>query len=114
MQWIPDAVSRVDVPRNEAVLAKGPRIRYDFLVLAPGVQRNWDALPGISRAALGEHGIHSVHDREGVARTAQALKQTVSTGGRAIFADAGGSGRVLQRRREDGLPARGRPRAVAR
>ena len=89
VQWIPDAVSWVDVPRNEAVLAKGPRIRYDFLVLAPGVQRNWDALPGISRAALGEHGIHSVHDREGVARTAQALKQTVSTGGRAIFADAG-------------------------
>ena len=70
VQWIPDAVSRVDVPRNEAVLAKGPRIRYDFLVLAPGVQRNWDALPGSSRAALGEHGIHSVHDREGVARTA--------------------------------------------
>lgn len=89
VQWHQDAVVAVDAPRNEAVLARGDRVRYDFLVLAPGARPDWDAIPGVSRSVLGSHGVHSVHDAEGVARTAQALKQAVSTGGRAVFADAG-------------------------
>ena len=88
VRWIRDAVAEIDAVHDTAILSKGEKVRYDFLVLAPGVRQNWTAVEGVTLAALGRGNAHSVYDREGADRTWRALKKLASTGGRALFADA--------------------------
>ena len=88
VQWLRDAMTEIDADHNTASLAKGGRVRYDFLVLAPGVQQNWTAIQGITPSTPGRGNVHSVYDREGADRTWRALKKLASTGGRALFTDA--------------------------
>jgi len=45
-----DRVAAIDVERRAARLASGPAIRYDKLVLAPGVEMMWDEIAGLRQA----------------------------------------------------------------
>jgi sulfide dehydrogenase [flavocytochrome c] flavoprotein chain len=50
---IKDMVASIDPVKKVAVLASGPTIAYDKLVLSPGVELMWDSVQGL-RAAQGE------------------------------------------------------------
>lgn len=50
VQIVKDSVASIDAARKVAVLASGPSIAYDKLVLSPGVELMWDSVPG-SQAA---------------------------------------------------------------
>jgi len=50
---IKDMVASIDPVKKVAVLASGPSIAYDKLILSPGVDLMWDSIAG-SRAANGE------------------------------------------------------------
>ena len=88
VQWLRDAVTEIDAANNTALLSRGEKVRYDFLVLAPGIQQNWASVAGVTLASMARGNAHSVYDREGADRTWRALKKLASTGGRALFADA--------------------------
>jgi len=45
-----DRVARIDAERKQAVLASGPSIGYDKLLLAPGVDLIWDSIEGLRAA----------------------------------------------------------------
>ncbi|HEY6858468.1 MAG TPA: NAD(P)/FAD-dependent oxidoreductase [Pseudolabrys sp.] len=45
------AVKAVDPQARQVVLADGKSLSYDRLVLAPGIDLRWDAIPGYDRAA---------------------------------------------------------------
>jgi NADPH-dependent 2,4-dienoyl-CoA reductase/sulfur reductase-like enzyme len=45
-----DRVARIDVERRVALLASGPSIGYDKLVLSPGVEMMWDRVDGLQAA----------------------------------------------------------------
>jgi len=45
------AATAVDPPSHTVTLANGGTLQYDRLVLAPGIDINWDALPGYGEAA---------------------------------------------------------------
>src|SRR6266851_804655 len=45
------AATAVDPPSHTVTLANGATLQYDRLVLAPGIDINWDALPGYGEAA---------------------------------------------------------------
>lgn len=45
-----DTVSRIDVARRQVVLASGPTIGYDKLVLSPGIELMWDEVEGLRAA----------------------------------------------------------------
>ena len=45
-----DTVAHVDTDRRRARLASGTEIRYDKLLLSPGVEMIWDAVPGLRDA----------------------------------------------------------------
>src|SRR5262249_52168996 len=47
----PTEATAVDTQARMVTLATGPRLRYDRLVLAPGVDLRFDALPGYTEAA---------------------------------------------------------------
>jgi len=44
----------IDVPARSVTLSNGMRLTYDRLVLAPGIDIRWDALPGYAEAAAAQ------------------------------------------------------------
>ena len=50
VRWIQDAVTEVEPDANKVRTRSGLEIRYDFLVVATGVQLNWNAIPGLKEA----------------------------------------------------------------
>jgi sulfide dehydrogenase [flavocytochrome c] flavoprotein chain len=47
---VKDTVARIDTARKVAVLASGANIRYDKLVLSPGIDLVWDSIAGLRDA----------------------------------------------------------------
>ncbi|WP_280153101.1 NAD(P)/FAD-dependent oxidoreductase [Piscinibacter sp. XHJ-5] len=47
---VKDSVARIDAQQKVATLASGPTIRYDKLVLSPGVELVWDSIAGLQAA----------------------------------------------------------------
>ncbi|WP_310200735.1 NAD(P)/FAD-dependent oxidoreductase [Ancylobacter sp. 3268] len=49
---VPQAAARVEAERREVILADGTPIGYDRLIVAPGIELRFDALPGYDAAAV--------------------------------------------------------------
>src|SRR5690606_2979049 len=47
---VKDMVASIDPVKTVAVLASGPSIRYDKLVLSPGIELMWDSIQGLQDA----------------------------------------------------------------
>jgi sulfide:quinone oxidoreductase len=48
--WIQDAVTAVQPETNAVVLVSGDRLTYDQLIVCPGIQLDWDRVPGLVEA----------------------------------------------------------------
>jgi sulfide:quinone oxidoreductase len=48
VRWIQDAATELDPDNDQIVTAGGRRLRYRFLVVAPGIQIDWDLIPGLA------------------------------------------------------------------
>lgn len=48
--WIRDRAEQIDPENRTVTTAAGARISYGYLVVAPGIQLNWDAVPGMADA----------------------------------------------------------------
>jgi sulfide:quinone oxidoreductase len=48
--WIKEAVASFDPDNNSLTLANGETHTYDVLVVAAGIQINWDAIPGLKES----------------------------------------------------------------
>jgi sulfide:quinone oxidoreductase len=80
--WIRDSVERFEPERNLVVTASGQGFRYEWLVVSPGIQLDWDAVQGLP-AALGRDGVCSNYGYphcEGTWETLRSFK-----GGTALF-----------------------------
>ncbi len=87
VKWVKDSVVALDpVKQTVRTYTKGS-FGYDFLVLTPGLQLDWDGVDGISQATLGEGNAHCIYDFEGAQKTWIAVQQFVRQGGRGVFAD---------------------------
>ena len=82
VDWLPEAVATFEPEARTLTTADGTRVRYDWLVVCPGIQINWDAIPGL-RAALGKNGVCSNYTYDTADYTWQALRELRS--GNAIF-----------------------------
>ena len=63
------------------------KVAYDFLVLTPGIQINWEKVEGITHDTLGAGNAHCIYDYEGAQKTWKALQEFAKTGGRGIYTD---------------------------
>jgi sulfide:quinone oxidoreductase len=80
--WVRDRV-REFLPEQDAVVtAEGRAIDYDYLVVAPGIQLDWDRIAGLPDA-LGKDGVCSNYSYETVDSTWRFVQGLRS--GRAIF-----------------------------
>lgn len=87
VKWVKDTVAAVDPVWNQITTTANGKIPYDFLVLTPGVQTNWEDVEGITHNTLGQGNAHSMYDFEGAQKTWKALQDFSKTGGRAVFTD---------------------------
>ena len=80
--WIKDAVATIDPEQNQVTLASGDGVEYDYLVVAPGLQLDWDKVAGLPDA-VGRNGVSSNYRYDLAPKTWDFLKDL--RGGRAIF-----------------------------
>lgn len=80
--WIHDAVAAFEPERNAVLTRDGRRITYDQLVVAPGIQMDWDKVRGL-KENLGRHDICSNYTFATARYTWDCLRRF--QGGNAIF-----------------------------
>lgn len=86
--WIRDAAATIDAEQKIVTTAGGRTISYDWLVVAAGLQINWDKIPGL-REAVGHAGVCSNYSYATVDSTWNAIRSF--QGGRAIFTNPSGA-----------------------
>ncbi len=80
--WIRDRVATFDPDKSALVTESGTRVGYQQLVVAAGIQLNWDKIAGLA-GNLGKGGIVSNYSYDIVDKTWEALRQF--RGGNAVF-----------------------------
>ncbi len=80
--WIKDAAAGFDPDNNTVHTDGGRSIGYDVLVVCPGIQLDWDRIPGVS-ATLGRNGVSSNYTYDLAPRTWEFIRSTRS--GSAVF-----------------------------
>jgi len=83
VSWIQDAVTVLDPARNAVELKSGRRLTYDYLVVCPGLQLNWDQVAGL-RSTLGRNGVSSNYAPEYAEYTWENLRG-LKPGATALF-----------------------------
>lgn len=82
VQWIRDRVAAIEPDSRAVVTASGRRLTYDWLVVALGIQIDWNAIPGLAEG-IGTRGICSNYSYEHVAYTWESIRSF--RGGTALF-----------------------------
>lgn len=82
VSWLKDAVKGFLPDENKVELSTGQLLSYEYLIVAPGIQLNWDEVKGL-RDTLGKNGVCTNYDFKYTDYTWECLKNTKS--GKAIF-----------------------------
>lgn len=82
VEWVKWRVQGFDPEKNLVLLEDGPSIGYDYLVVAPGIQLNWDEIAGL-KETLGKNGVCSNYSYETAPYTFECIQQF--KGGNALF-----------------------------
>lgn len=82
VHWIKEAVISFQPEQNQITLNSGIQVKYDYLVVAPGIQLNWNEIKGLEEN-LGKNGVCSNYSFKTAPYTFECLKGSKS--GRAIF-----------------------------
>lgn len=81
--WLKDAAAEFLPGENALLTQSGERVTYDALVVAPGIQIDWEAIPGLPEALAAGDGVGSIWSYEHVDRTWNLIRGFA--GGRAVF-----------------------------
>jgi sulfide:quinone oxidoreductase len=90
VEWIPEMVAEIDPDANTVVTSGGKRLKYDFLVVALGLELNWEGIDGMDPKLVGTNGIGCTYaGPDGAAATFRASQQFLETGGTGLFTKPG-------------------------
>lgn len=82
VKWIQDAVLTFAPDENAVLTAQGKKISYEFLIVAPGIQLNWNQVKGLPET-IGRNGVCSNYAYDYVHTTWEMMQDF--SGGTAIF-----------------------------
>jgi len=82
IQWIKDYAETFQPEANTVTLRSGKVLEYDYLVVCPGIQLDWDKIQGL-RETLGQNGVCSNYSPDTVEYTWQCISTLES--GTALF-----------------------------
>jgi sulfide:quinone oxidoreductase len=80
--WIRDAVTELHPESNAVALASGGKVAYEYLVVAPGIQVDWDRVEGLTET-LGRNGVSSNYRYDLAPLTWKFIREF--RGGTALF-----------------------------
>ena len=80
--WIQQSVVSFDPENNAITTSEGQTIGYDFLIVCPGIQVNWDRIPGL-KESMGKNGVCSNYSYDSVNSTWDNIRNLKS--GIALF-----------------------------
>ncbi len=80
--WIQDYADELFPEENAVATRSKGRLTYNYLVVAPGIQMNWDQVPGL-RESIGKNGVCSNFAYQYADKTWEFLRNF--KGGNAIF-----------------------------
>ena len=80
--WIKDAAAGFDPDNQQFTTQGGKTIRYGYLVVCPGLQIDWDKIPGL-KESLGKNGVCSNYSYDSVDSTYENIRNF--KGGNAVF-----------------------------
>jgi sulfide:quinone oxidoreductase len=79
--WIQSKAVSFEPEQNQVTLEEGP-VTYDYLVVCPGIQLNWNAIPGLAET-VGKNNVCSNYSFETAPYTYECLRNF--KGGNALF-----------------------------
>jgi sulfide:quinone oxidoreductase len=82
VKWIKDRAAELDPENNRVVLESGDEVTYDFLVVACGIELDWDAVKGLA-GAVGKNDVCSNYSYDTVDYTWKTIENF--KGGTALF-----------------------------
>ena len=82
VRWVQDRAVEIDPDARTVTIAAGVPIGYDFLVVAPGIQLDWDGVGGLG-PALGRSGVTSNYRSDLAPLTWELVRKL--RGGTALF-----------------------------
>jgi sulfide:quinone oxidoreductase len=82
VNWIKQKVVSFQPEKNEVTLDNNESVRYGYLIVAPGIQLNWNEIKGLIEA-LGKNGVCSNYSFEMAPYTWDCIKNF--KGGKALF-----------------------------
>ena len=80
--WLQQSVVSFDPENNAITTGQGQTIGYDFLIVCPGIQINWDRIPGL-KESMGKNGVCSNYSYDSVNSTWDNIRNLKS--GIALF-----------------------------
>jgi sulfide:quinone oxidoreductase len=81
-RWLKDRVAAFDPENNAVTLESGKRVTYEYLVIAPGIQCDWQRVAGLEQA-LGRPNVSSNYRYELTPKTWDMIRSF--RGGTAVF-----------------------------
>ena len=87
-KWIRDAVTEFHPDENYVLTSNGSKITYDWLVVAAGIQLNWNKIPGL-KESVGKDGVCSNYSYQTVDSTWKNIRNF--RGGTALFTHPSGA-----------------------
>ena len=86
VEWIKERVTGFEPEQNRIKLSSGSTLAYDYLIVCPGLELDWDKIDG-ARDALGKNGVCSNYDPAFAEYTWSCL-QNLGKGATALFTQA--------------------------
>ncbi len=80
--WVKEKATGFDAENNAVETSGGQRFEYDALIVCPGIQLDWDKIPGVTDT-LGKNGVSSNYTVETAPKTWEFIRTTNS--GTAVF-----------------------------
>lgn len=85
-ELIAEAAAEIDPEANKVMTSSGKTLKYDYLLLSPGLSLDYDAIEGMSLDLVGKHGIGSLYaGPEYAYKTWQLMDQFTDKGGIGLF-----------------------------
>ncbi|XP_063930680.1 sulfide:quinone oxidoreductase, mitochondrial [Zophobas morio] len=81
--WLKDSAAEFNPGENSVTTQRGHSIKYEYLLIATGLQTDYDKIPGLEAGLSGDTGVCSNYSAKYVELTYKALKNFES--GNAIF-----------------------------
>ncbi|KAJ3107945.1 hypothetical protein HDU96_007733 [Phlyctochytrium bullatum] len=81
--WVKSRVAKILPSKNLVLTTDGKAYGYEYLVVAPGIQINWDNIPGLREALEKREGVSSNYSESYVENTAEFIRNF--QGGNALF-----------------------------